>query len=75
MVWEFHSLRAEHLTEAAHNGAPDRALMDQAGHKSMDTTHGYIRPGTVFRTNSANYLGLEEFADEANSNPDIQRDP
>ncbi len=71
-----HSVRAGHLTEAARNGAPDRALMYQAGHKSMETTHGYIRPGTVFRTNSANYLGLDNFANtEDNSEATADESP
>lgn len=54
-----HSLRAGHATTAAANGAPDRVIMRQTGHRSVDTLEGYIRPGNVLRENSARYLDLE----------------
>ena len=54
-----HSLRAGHATTAAANGAPDRVIMAQTGHRSFDTLEGYIRPGNVLRENSARYLNLE----------------
>lgn len=54
-----HSLRAGHATTAAANGAPDRVIMRQTGHRSVDTLEGYIRPGNVLRDNSARYLDLE----------------
>lgn len=55
-----HSLRAGHATTAAANGAPDRVIMAQTGHRSVDTLEGYIRPGNVLRENSARYLDLEQ---------------
>ena len=55
-----HSLRAGHATTAAKNGAPDRVIMNQTGHKSVDTLNGYIRPATVFTDNSAEYLDLAD---------------
>jgi len=53
-----HSLRAGHATTAAQNGAPDRTIMRQTGHKRVETLDGYVRPATVFKDNSAAYLGL-----------------
>jgi site-specific recombinase XerD len=55
-----HSLRAGHATTAASNGAPDRVIMRQTGHKSVDTLEGYIRPAMVLADNSARYLDLGE---------------
>ena len=55
-----HSLRAGHATTAAANGAPDRVIMRQTGHRSVDTLEGYIRPGNVLGENSARYLDLEQ---------------
>ncbi len=55
-----HSLRAGHATTAASNGAPDRVIMRQTGHRSVDTLEGYIRPGNVLAENSARYLDLEQ---------------
>ena len=59
-----HSLRAGHATTAAENGAPDRSIMNQTGHKSVDTLNGYVRPATVFIDNSATYLDLDADVDE-----------
>lgn len=55
-----HSLRAGHATTAAQHGAPDRTIMRQTGHKRTETLDGYIRPATVFKDNSATYLGLDQ---------------
>ena len=55
-----HSLRAGHATTASANGAPDRVIMAQTGHRSVDTLEGYIRPGNVLGENSARYLDLEQ---------------
>jgi site-specific recombinase XerD len=55
-----HSLRAGHATVAAENDAPDRTIMRQTGHKRTETLDIYIRPATVFKDNSASYLGLDE---------------
>lgn len=54
-----HSLRAGHATTAAANGAPDRVIMAQTGHRSVDALDGYTRPGNPLRDNSARYLDLE----------------
>lgn len=54
-----HSLRAGHATTAHLNGATDRAIMNQTGHKSADTLNHYIRPHTTFRNNSTHHLGLD----------------
>jgi len=54
-----HSLRAGHATTAHLNGAPDRAIMNQTGHKHADTLNHSIRPNTTFTNNSTNYLGLD----------------
>ncbi len=54
-----HSLRAGHATTAAANGAPDRVIMAQTGHRSVDTLEAYIRPANVLVDNSARFLDLE----------------
>ena len=59
-----HSLRAGHATTAAQNGAPDRTIMRQTGHKRTETLDGYVRPATVFKDNSATYLDLDAESDE-----------
>ena len=53
-----HSLRAGHATTAAGNGATDRTIMHQTGHKDPQTLNAYIRPATIFDNNSADYLDL-----------------
>ena len=53
-----HSLRAGLATAAAAAGAPERAIMAQTGHRSVTTLRGYIRRGTLFEENAAEYLGL-----------------
>lgn len=53
-----HSLRAGHATSAAANGAPERVIMAQTGHKSLNMVRRYIRDGSLFRENSAAFLGL-----------------
>jgi integrase len=53
-----HSLRSGHATTASTNGAPDRLIMAQTGHKSVETLEGYIRPAKVLVDNSARYLDL-----------------
>lgn len=53
-----HSLRAGHATTAAANGASERALMNQTGHRSVTMARKYIREGSLFRENSAEKLGL-----------------
>jgi len=53
-----HSLRAGHATSAAIAGASERSIMNQTGHRSVQTARRYIRDGSLFRENSAGKLGL-----------------
>lgn len=53
-----HSLRAGHATTAAIWGASERSIMNQTGHRSVQTVRQYIRVGSLFRDNSAGTLGL-----------------
>jgi integrase len=53
-----HSLRAGFATAAAMGGAPERLIMTQTGHRSSATVRRYIRDGTMFRDNAADYTGL-----------------
>jgi integrase len=53
-----HSLRAGFITTAAANGAPERAIAAQSGHRSMEVLRRYVRHATVFSDNAATTLGL-----------------
>lgn len=53
-----HSLRAGMATQAAINGASERSIMRQTGHKSTAMVRRYIRDSEVFRDNAAGRLGL-----------------
>jgi len=53
-----HSLRAGLATAAASGGAPERAIMRQTGHKSVEMVRRYIRSGSLFQENAAAYVGL-----------------
>lgn len=53
-----HSLRAGLATSAAMNGASERAIMNQTGHKSVNMVRKYIREGNLFNENAAAGLGL-----------------
>jgi integrase len=53
-----HSLRSGFATEAATQGAPERAIMRQTGPKSLEMVRRYIRDGDRYRDNAASYLGL-----------------
>jgi integrase len=44
-----HSLRAGFLTSAAAKGASIFKMMDQSGHKSVDTLRGYVRDAELFK--------------------------
>ena len=57
-VFAGHSLRAGHATQAAANGASERSIMNQTGHKSLKMVRRYIREGSLFRENAAARLGL-----------------
>ena len=53
-----HSLRSGLATQAAMNGASERAIMAQTGHKSAVMVRRYIRDASLFRENAAAQLGL-----------------
>jgi site-specific recombinase XerD len=53
-----HSLRAGFATEAAAQGATERAIMAQTGHRSVEMVRRYIREGDRYRENAASVLGL-----------------
>lgn len=53
-----HSLRSGHATQAAQNGASERAIMNQTGHRSLKMVRQYIRQGSLFRENAASKLDL-----------------
>jgi site-specific recombinase XerD len=53
-----HSLRAGFATQAALNGASDREIMNQTGHRSRAMVDRYVRVANVWRENGANKLGL-----------------
>ena len=47
-----------HATQAAANGASERSIMNQTGHRSLKMVRRYIRDGSLFRENAAARLGL-----------------
>jgi len=53
-----HSLRSGMATSAAMNGASERQIMKQTGHKSEQMVRKYIREGSLFLNNAACSLGL-----------------
>jgi integrase len=53
-----HSLRSGLATQAARNGASERAIMKQTGHKSVQMVRRYIHQGELFGDNAATKLGL-----------------
>lgn len=53
-----HSLRAGFATTAALNGASERQIAAQTGHRSMEVLRGYIRPARLFADNAVSVLGL-----------------
>lgn len=53
-----HSLRAGLVTQASINGASERSIMTQTGHKSIAMIHRYTRDTKLFRDNAAGRLGL-----------------
>lgn len=53
-----HSLRAGFVTSASRKGVPDRKIMRQTGHKSVDMLNRYDREEDLFRGNAAADLGL-----------------
>jgi site-specific recombinase XerD len=53
-----HSLRSGFATSAAMEGASERDIQNQTGHKSLLVLRRYIREGELFRNNAAAKLGL-----------------
>ncbi|MCX7016750.1 MAG: site-specific integrase [Candidatus Sumerlaeota bacterium] len=53
-----HSLRAGLATEAAAQGASERSIMNQTGHRSVAMARRYIREGSLFLDNAAEKTGL-----------------
>lgn len=53
-----HSLRAGFVTSAARAGAPERKIMRQTGHKSIEMVLRYVRQANAFTDNAALSLGL-----------------
>jgi integrase len=53
-----HSLRAGFATTAALNGATERQIANQTGHRSLETLREYIRPARLFSDNAVSSLGL-----------------
>jgi integrase len=53
-----HSTRAGFATQAAANGAGERAIMDQGRWRSQQVAWTYIHRGSVFTDNAAGRLGL-----------------
>jgi site-specific recombinase XerD len=53
-----HSLRAGLVTQAAMNGASERSIQEQSGHRSLAVMRRYIRDGSLFRENAASQVGL-----------------
>jgi integrase len=53
-----HSLRSGLATTAAKNGASERSIMKQTGHRSVQMVRRYIREAELFHDNAAAKLGL-----------------
>jgi site-specific recombinase XerD len=53
-----HSLRAGLATSASRNGASERSIMKQTGHRSVAMVRRYIREAELFHDNAATKLGL-----------------
>jgi integrase len=53
-----HSMRSGMATQAAMNGAGERAIAETTGHKSRRVLRRYIRTGKLFQENAASTLGL-----------------
>ena len=53
-----HSLRAGFVTEASANGATDREIMKQTGHKTVAMVHRYAREDQADRQSAESKLGL-----------------
>ena len=57
-LYSGHSLRAGLATSAARNGASERSIMNQTGHRSAAMVRRYIREANLFQDNAAGFTGL-----------------
>jgi integrase len=57
-VFSGHSLRAGFVTSAARAGEPERRIMRQTGHKSIEMVLRYVRQANAFTDNAVRSLGL-----------------
>jgi integrase len=53
-----HSLRSGLVTTAARNGASERSIMKQTGHRSVAMVRRYIHDAELFNDNAGAKLGL-----------------
>lgn len=53
-----HSLRSGHVTSAIAHGAGEHEVMQQTGHRRVETLRRYRREGELFKHNSSGKLGL-----------------
>jgi site-specific recombinase XerD len=58
VLYSGHSLRAGFVTSAARAKVPERIIMLQTGHKSIDMVLKYVRAANAFQENAMNALGL-----------------
>lgn len=56
-----HSLRAGFVTSAARAGEPERRIMRQTGHKSIEMVLRYVRQANAFTDNLCERLGYSPF--------------
>ena len=64
-----HSLRAGFASEAAAQGASERAIMRQTGHRSVEMVRRYIREGDRYRDNARPYWVCSGRCEAAASTP------
>jgi integrase len=57
-IFSGHSLRAGFVTSAVRAGEPERRIMRQTGHRSVEMVLRYVRQANIFTDNSALALGL-----------------
>lgn len=53
-----HSLRAEQITQASMEGAPDAAIQAQSPHELDRAFRKYVRPQKLLENTSSAHLGL-----------------
>jgi len=57
-AYSTHSMRAGFVTEAASRGVSETLIMQQTGHKNLDSMRSYIRIGQTFANSAATRVGL-----------------